>query len=86
MDKLAKKMEKGRKQSRGSKPDWKVRHGYLVFEDNFSLQIDSYGLRGVFSRVGRVSDVHIPLGKGRKSNRRYEFVRFCKKEDTVRSN
>ena len=59
--------------------------GYSVFVNNVPLQMDSHGLRGVFARAGRISDVHIPLKIGRKSNMRHGFVRFWQKEDAVRS-
>ena len=59
--------------------------GYSVFVNNLPFQMDSHGLRGVFARAGRISDVHIPLKTGRKSNMRYGFIRFWQKEDAVRS-
>ena len=62
-----------------------TRPGHSVFVNNLPLQMDSHRLRGVFARAGRISDIHIPLKTGRKSNMRYGFIRFWQKEDAVRS-
>jgi len=61
------------------------RNEVLVFVPNIPVNIDKYGLRGIFSRAGRVSDVYISAGRIRGSGERFGFVRFRSRYDAMRS-
>lgn len=58
---------------------------FSVFVDNLPINLDKYGLKGIFSRAGKVSDVYIPLRVGRRTERRFGFVRYWRKDDAIRS-
>lgn len=40
---------------------------FSIFVDNLPFNLDKFGLKGIFSKVGKVSDVHIPMRVGRRS-------------------
>ena len=56
-----------------------------VFVSNIPDRLDKYGLKGLFSRAGRVSDVYIPMGRRKGSGRRFGFVRFRHKYEAQKS-
>jgi len=48
-------------------------------------KLDQYGLKGIFQKVGRVSDAFIPPRRTRMKRPRFGFVRFWRLEDALRS-
>jgi len=58
---------------------------FSVFISNIPEKLDKYGLKGIFNKAGKVSDVYIPEGKVTASRRRYGFVRFWKWHEARRS-
>jgi len=58
--------------------------GFSIFIDNIPLNLDQFGLRGIFRKAGRVKDSYIPKNQ-RRSLRRYGFVRFWRVDDARRS-
>ena len=61
-----------------------TRREFTVFVDNLPQNLDKYGLKGIFRRIGDVSDAYIPAKLGR-SRKHFGFVRFWKELDVVRS-
>jgi len=55
---------------------------YAVFVDNLPQKLDRHGLKGIFRKVGDVSDSYIPAKLGR-SRRRFGFIRFWKEVDAI---
>jgi len=47
--------------------------------------LGQYGLKGIFQKVGRVSDAYIPPRRSRMKRPRFGFVRFWRKEDAFKS-
>ena len=56
--------------------------GFTVFIENLPCNLDKFGLKGIFQRVGAVSDSYVPSKLGR-SNKRFRFVRFWKEIDAI---
>jgi len=54
----------------------------LVKVENLPRNLDKFGLKGIFQRVGPVSDSYIPSKQGR-SRKRFGFIRFWKEIDAV---
>ncbi|KAJ8450401.1 hypothetical protein Cgig2_004858 [Carnegiea gigantea] len=52
--------------------------------DNLPQQLDQYGLKGIFRKAGRVSDVYIPFRKTRRM-RKFGFVRFWSQGEATKS-
>ena len=70
------KPERERVESRGE---------FSVYVKNVPLSLDKFGLAGIFQKVGKVSDVYIPLKHGTTFRRGFAFVRFWRIEDALRS-
>jgi len=47
--------------------------------------LDIHGLKGIFQKAGKVSDVYIPHKRTRRFKLRFGFVRFWRTEDAVKS-
>ena len=60
------------------------RDGFTVFIENLPCNLDKFGLKGIFQRVGAVSDSYIPAKLG-SSRKRFGFIRFWKETDAVNS-
>jgi len=56
-----------------------------VFVSNIPERLDKYGLKGLFSKAGKVSDVYIPMGRRKGSGRRFGFVRFWNRYEALKS-
>ena len=65
-------------------PKHRIRREFTVFVDNLPQNLDKFGLKGIFRRIGDVSDAYIPAKLGR-SRKRFGFVRFWQELDAVRS-
>jgi len=64
----------------------RAQHQYFsVFVNNLPLELDQYGLRGIFRNAGQVSSIYIHPRRFRKDNSRFGFVRFRRREDAVKS-
>ncbi|KAJ8443787.1 hypothetical protein Cgig2_017268 [Carnegiea gigantea] len=61
------------------------RRQFSVFIYNIPTKLDHHGLKGVFQRVGRLSDTYIPHRRTRRSNARFEFVRYSRENEAIRS-
>ena len=61
------------------------RKEFTVFISNLPDKLDKYGLKGIFTKAGKVSDVYIPEGKSGGLRRRYGFVRFWNWHEAMRS-
>jgi len=59
-----------------------IRERFAVFVDNLSLNLDKYGLKGIFQKVGNVNDSYMPSKLGR-SRKRFGFVRFWSETEAV---
>ena len=57
---------------------------FTVFVNNIPQTLDPYGLKGIFQKVGTVSDSFISFRKSR-TNTRFDFERFRSWYDTIRS-
>ena len=55
-----------------------------MFVENLPHNLDKYGLKGIFQRVGFVSDSNIPAKLGR-SRKRFGFIRYLKEVDAENS-
>ena len=55
-----------------------------MFVDNLPHNLDKYGLKGIFQRIGFVSDSYIPAKLGR-TRKRFGFIRFVKEIDAKNS-
>ena len=49
---------------------------FSLFIDNLPIGLDNLGLKKLFSSHGEIVDVYIPSKVGRKSGRKYGFIRF----------
>jgi len=49
---------------------------FSVFVRNLPGELDRFGLKGIFERVGRVCDIYIPDRLLRRNQKRFGFVRF----------
>ncbi|KAJ8449199.1 hypothetical protein Cgig2_027201 [Carnegiea gigantea] len=49
---------------------------FSLFIDNLPIDLDNLGLEKLFSSYGEIVDVYIPSKVGRKSGRKYGFIRF----------
>jgi len=49
---------------------------YTVFVANLPSNLDQYGLKGVFRKVGQVSDSYIPRRRSGRNAYWFGFVRF----------
>jgi len=49
---------------------------FSLFIDNLPIDLDNLGLKKLFSSHGEIVDVYIPSKVGRKSGRKYVFIRF----------
>ncbi|KAJ8451975.1 hypothetical protein Cgig2_016556 [Carnegiea gigantea] len=58
---------------------------FTVFVYNLPQILDSFGLKGVFQRAGKVSDSYTPFRRSRRTTTRYGFVRFRSQKEAVRS-
>ena len=74
-DKKRKMREKERDEREGG-VSFYGRKEFSVFISNLPDKLDKYGLKGIFIKAGKVSDVYIPKGKSVRSRRRYCFGRF----------
>ena len=59
--------------------------GVSIYVTNLPSELDKYGLRGIFSRIGMVVDSHIPQGSRIGSRSKYGFVRFASKQEAIKS-
>jgi len=41
--------------------------GVSIFVNNLPTELDKYGLRGIFNKIGRVVDSYIPMGSRNQS-------------------
>ena len=61
------------------------RKEFSAFVGNIPQNLNQFGLKGVFQKVGRVSDTYIPFRRNRGNKGRFSFVRFWRKEEAIRS-
>jgi len=53
--------------------------GVSIYVNNLPTELDKYGLRGIFTTIGRVVDSYVPKGSRIGSRPKYGFVRFASK-------
>ena len=58
---------------------------FSVFVRNLPGELDQFGLRGIFQKVGRVWDAYIPRRNGWCRQVKFGFVRFCTIKEAERS-
>jgi len=73
-----------RKQGRGRQNPTE-QFGVSIYVNNLPHELDKYGLRGIFSTIGRVVDSYIPKGNRLASRPKYGFVRFASTQEANRS-
>jgi len=56
-----------------------------VFINNIPERLDKYGLKGIFNKASKVSDVYIPVCRRKGSGIRFGFVRFWNKYEVMKS-
>ena len=70
---------------RNSREGVERRRDYIVFVDNIPPRLDKFALKGIFQKVGKLSDSYIPIRKGSRSKRRYGFVHYWKLDEAMRN-
>ena len=58
---------------------------FSLYVSNIPFMLDHYGLKGIFQKIGTVSDAYIPPRRQRLEKPRFDFVRFWCKEEALRS-
>ena len=56
-----------------------------MYVNNLPINLDKYGLKGIFSKAGRVVDSYIPVGRTRGNSPRFGFVKFGSRYAAARS-
>jgi len=70
---------KRERHSRQQEGKGRTEKGISIFVENIPQNLDQYGLKGIFQKVGRVSDTYIPFKRGTENKRRFAFARFWRK-------
>ena len=56
---------------------------FSIYISNLPEELDIHGLKGIFQKAGRISDVYIPQKRTRRFKLRFGFVSFWRKEDAI---
>jgi len=56
-----------------------------VYVSNLPANLDKYGLRGIFSRAGKIVNAYIPVGWRKGTQQRFGFIRYASNHEAERS-
>ena len=47
-----------------------------MFVSNLPWELDRFGVKGIFQKLGQITDVYLPAARARGQRRRFGFIRF----------
>ena len=64
----------------------KEKHDFSIFISNLTWELDKFGFKGIFQKIGQITDVCLPGAnpKRRRFRFRFGFIRFQELEDAKR--